>query len=69
MMNVPNGKLPEIISMLPGIKSPTIMPLAETGWSSVHTVIEEKFFWENISKLRAMGAEGILVLPIEKMIM
>ena len=69
MMNVPNGKLPEIVSMLPGIKSPTIMPLAETGWSSVHTVIEEKFFWENISKLRAMGAEGILVLPIEKMIM
>lgn len=69
MLNAPNGKLPEIVEMLPGMKSPTIMPLAESGWSSVHSVIEEKFFWENISKLKALGAEGILVLPIEKMIM
>lgn len=69
MLNAPNGSLPQIIEMLPGMKSPTIMPLAEQGWSSVHTVIEEKFFWENISKLRSVGAEGILVLPIEKMIL
>jgi ATP phosphoribosyltransferase len=69
MLNVPNGKLLQIIEMLPGMKSPTIMPLAESGWSSVHSVIDEKFFWENISKLKALGAEGILVLPIEKMIM
>ncbi|MCF8358299.1 MAG: ATP phosphoribosyltransferase [Prolixibacteraceae bacterium] len=69
MLNAPNNKLDQIISMLPGMKSPTVMPLAESGWSSVHSVIEEKFFWENISKLKAMGAEGILVLPIEKMIM
>ncbi|HOO83662.1 MAG TPA: ATP phosphoribosyltransferase [Prolixibacteraceae bacterium] len=69
MLNAPNNKLDQIISMLPGMKSPTVMPLAESGWSSVHSVIEEKFFWENISKLKALGAEGILVLPIEKMIM
>jgi ATP phosphoribosyltransferase len=69
MLNAPNEKLEQIINMLPGIKSPTVMPLAEGGWSSVHSVIEEKYFWENISKLRALGAEGILVLPIEKMIM
>lgn len=69
MLNAPNKKLNDIIGMLPGMKSPTVMPLAEEGWSSVHSVIEEKFFWENISKLKKMGAEGILVLPIEKMIM
>ncbi|HPS12900.1 MAG TPA: ATP phosphoribosyltransferase [Prolixibacteraceae bacterium] len=69
MLNAPNDKLPQIIAMLPGMKSPTVMPLAESGWSSVHSVIEEKYFWENISKLKAIGAEGILVLPIEKMIM
>jgi ATP phosphoribosyltransferase len=69
MLNTPNEKLPQIISMLPGMKSPTVVPLAESGWSSVHSVIEEKFFWENISQLKALGAEGILVLPIEKMIM
>jgi ATP phosphoribosyltransferase len=69
MLNAPNEKLSQIFEMLPGMKSPTVMPLAETGWSSVHSVIEEKFFWENISKLKALGAEGILVLPIEKMIM
>lgn len=69
MLNSPNDKLLQIIAMLPGMKSPTVMPLAESGWSSVHSVIEEKYFWENISKLKALGAEGILVLPIEKMIM
>jgi ATP phosphoribosyltransferase len=69
MLNTPNDKLSQIFDMLPGMKSPTVMPLAESGWSSVHSVIEEKFFWENISKLKALGAEGILVLPIEKMIM
>lgn len=69
MLNAPNDKLPEITKMLPGMKSPTIMPLAESGWSSLHSVIEEKYFWENISKLKSLGAEGILVLPIEKMIM
>jgi ATP phosphoribosyltransferase len=69
MLNAPNSKLTQICEMLPGMKSPTVMPLAESGWSSVHSVIEEKFFWENISKLKALGAEGILVLPIEKMIL
>jgi ATP phosphoribosyltransferase len=69
MLNAPNEKLQQIYKMLPGMKSPTVMPLAESGWSSVHSVIEEKFFWENISKLKALGAEGILVLPIEKMIL
>ncbi|MDA3880880.1 MAG: ATP phosphoribosyltransferase [Prolixibacteraceae bacterium] len=69
LLNAPNKSLDKIIKMLPGMKSPTIMPLAEKGWSSVHTVIEEKYFWENISELRKLGAEGILVLPIEKMIL
>ncbi len=69
LLNAPNNSLPQIVGMLPGMKSPTIMPLAEDGWSSVHTVIDEKYFWENISKLRELGAEGILVLPIEKMIL
>jgi ATP phosphoribosyltransferase len=69
LLNAPNENLEQIIEMLPGMRSPTVMPLAEKGWSSVHTVIEEKYFWENISKLRTMGAQGILVLPIEKMIL
>lgn len=69
LMNAPNSKLDEIISVLPGMKSPTIMPLATEGWSSVHTVLDEKCFWEIIEKLKALGAEGILVLPIEKMIL
>ncbi len=69
MLNAPNDKLDQIINILPGIKSPTIMPLAESGWSSLHSVIDEKYFWENISSLKLLGAEGILVLPIEKMIM
>ena len=55
--------------MLPGMKSPTVMPLAQEGWCSVHTVLDEKCFWEIIGKLKSLGAEGILVLPIEKMIL
>lgn len=69
LMNVPSDKLDEIISVLPGAKSPTVMPLATKGWNSVHTVIDEKSFWEIISKLKELGAQGILVVPIEKMIL
>jgi len=69
MMNVPNDNLDQVLQELPGIKSPTVMPLAQKGWSSVHTVLDEKQFWEIIGKLKAAGAEGLLVLPIEKMIL
>ena len=69
LMNIPTEKLGEIIEVLPGMKSPTVMPLAQEGWSSVHTVLDQKCFWEIIGKLKALGAEGILVLPIEKMIL
>ena len=69
LMNAPKDKLEDIIAVLPGMKSPTVMPLAQEGWCSVHTVLDEKCFWEIIGKLKAMGAEGILVLPIEKMIL
>jgi len=69
LLNIPNDKLGEISKILPGMKSPTVMPLAEEGWSSVHSVIEEKRFWEVIGKLKTLGAEGILVIPIEKMIL
>ena len=69
LMNIPTEKLSEIIEVLPGMKSPTVMPLAQEGWSSVHTVLDQKCFWEIIGKLKALGAEGILVLPIEKMIL
>lgn len=68
LMNVPTDKIKKIIDVLPGIKSPTIMPLATEGWNSVHTVLDQKCFWEIIGKLKALGAQGILVLPIEKMI-
>lgn len=68
LLNAPNDKLNEIIKLLPGMKSPTVLPLAETGWSSIHSVIAEKQFWEIIGKLKLLGAEGILVIPIEKMI-
>jgi ATP phosphoribosyltransferase len=68
LMNTPNDKIEEICKLLPGMKSPTVTPLAEPGWSSLHTVVKEDVFWEVISKLRALGAEGILVVPIEKMI-
>lgn len=69
LMNVPNDRLKEITEALPGIKSPTIMPLATEGWSCIHTVLDQKCFWEIIGKLKALGAQGILVLPIEKMVL
>lgn len=69
LMNVPTHNIDEIIQVLPGIKSPTIMPLAKDGWNSLHAVIDEKGFWDIIGKLKALGAEGILVVPIEKMIL
>mgnify|MGYP000528458932 FL=1 len=69
LMNAPTDKVKDIIEVLPGVKSPTIIPLATEGWSSVHTVIDQKCFWEIIGKLKALGAQGILVLPIEKMIL
>ncbi|MDU1903936.1 MAG: ATP phosphoribosyltransferase [Dysgonomonas sp.] len=69
LLNAPNEKLEEIIGLLPGMKSPTILPLAQTGWSSIHSVIDEKRFWEIIGKLKSLGAEGILIVPIEKMIL
>lgn len=68
LMNAPKDKLEQIVAVLPGMKSPTVMPLAQEGWCSVHTVLDQKRFWEIIGKLKALGAEGILVLPIEKMI-
>ena len=68
-MNAPKARLQEIIDVLPGLKSPTIIPLADEEWCSVHTVLDEKRFWEIIGKLKDMGAQGILVTPIEKMIL
>jgi len=68
LLNAPNENLQQIISLLPGMKSPTVLPLADKGWSSVHSVLNENEFWEIIEKLKAAGAEGILVVPIEKMI-
>lgn len=69
LMNVPNDKLDEIIKILPGMRSPTVLPLAEAGWSSVHTVIQQDTFWEVLDSLKLAGAEGILVCPIEKMVL
>ena len=69
MMNVPKSQIDNIIKVLPGIKSPTVIPLADEGWCSVHTVLDEKRFWEIIGKLKELGAQGILVTPIEKMIL
>ncbi|GAA0759291.1 ATP phosphoribosyltransferase [Psychroflexus lacisalsi] len=68
LLNAPNNRLDEIIKILPGMKSPTVMPLAETSWSSVHTVIQQEKFWDIIDELKSAGAESILVSPIEKMI-
>jgi len=68
LMNVPEGSLQQVIDLLPGMRSPTVLPLAESGWHSVHTVISEKAFWEVIDQLKGAGAEGILVCPIEKML-
>lgn len=68
LLNAPNEKIQEIAKLLPGMKSPTVVPLAQKGWSSMHSVIEEDDFWEIIGRLKKAGAEGILVVPIEKMI-
>lgn len=69
LLNAPNNRLKEIISVLPGMKSPTVLPLAEDGWSSVHSVIDKNKFWEVIDELKDKGAQGILVCPIEKMVL
>jgi len=68
LMNVPNDKLESVIDMLPGMRSPTVLPLAQKGWSSVHSVIDKNKFWDVIDNLKKAGAEGILVCPIEKMV-
>ena len=68
LMNAPNESIEKIISLIPGMRSPTILPLAQPGWSSIHSVLSEDQFWENIEELRAAGAEGILVVPIAKMV-
>ncbi|RPD93007.1 ATP phosphoribosyltransferase [Aureibaculum marinum] len=69
LLNAPNEKVKDIIKILPGMKSPTVLPLAEEGWSSIHTVINKDKFWEVIDELKSNGAEGILVCPIEKMVL
>ncbi len=69
LMNAPTEKVKDICAILPGIKSPTVLPLATEGWTSIHTVVDQKHFWEIVGQLKAAGAEGILVLPIEKMIL
>ncbi|MCG2418841.1 ATP phosphoribosyltransferase [Aequorivita sp. F47161] len=69
LLNAPNEKIDEIIKILPGMKSPTLLPLAEEGWSSIHSVVNKDTFWEVIEELKVAGAEGILVCPIEKMIL
>ena len=69
LMNAPREAVEKILAVLPGIKSPTVMPLAQEGWCSIHTVLDEKCFWEIINKLKAAGAEGILALNIEKMVL
>ena len=69
LLNAPNNKLDDIIRLLPGMRSPTVLPLAEEGWSSIHTVINEERFWEVIDELKQHGAEGLLVVPIEKMVL
>ena len=68
LMNVPNSKIEAVTALLPGRRSPTVLPLAQEGWSSVHTVVDKNKFWEVIDQLKIMGAEGILVCPIEKMV-
>ena len=68
LLNAPNKHLNKIVSLIPGMKSPTILPLADKGWSSIHSVVLEDEFWEVIEKLKAYGAQGILVIPIEKMV-
>lgn len=69
LLNAPNEHLEEIIDLLPGMKSPTVLPLAEDGWSSIHSVINDEDYWDVIENLQAKGAQGILVVPIDKMIL
>jgi ATP phosphoribosyltransferase len=69
LLNAPNDKVQDIIKILPGMKAPTLLPLSQEGWSSLHSVIKEQDFWEVIDQLKSCGAEGILVAPIEKMIL
>ena len=69
LMNVPNDKIEEVTNILPVLKSPTVLPLAEEGWSSLHSVIEENQFWEVIDELKSAGAEGILIVPIDKIVL
>jgi ATP phosphoribosyltransferase len=69
LLNAPNDKIDDIVKILPGMRSPTVLPLAAAGWSSIHTVIEKQKFWELIDELKSVGAEGILVIPIEKMVL
>ncbi len=69
ILNIPNDKIDAVRQLLPGMKSPTVTPLMDTGWSSLHSVIDEKRFWDIIGQLKALGAQGILVVPIEKMIL
>jgi ATP phosphoribosyltransferase len=69
LLNAPNEKVADIVKVLPGMKSPTVLPLAQEGWSSIHSVISEKQFWNVIGQLKENGAQGILVVPIEKMIL
>jgi len=69
LMNVPNDRIADIIRLLPGMKSPTVLPLAMSGWSSLHSVVREEVFWDVLEQLKAAGAEGILVVPIERMIL
>ena len=68
VLNVEKSKLQDVVNLLPGVKSPTVVPLFEEGWVAVHSVIEEQDFWEKINQLKAAGAEGIVVMPIEKII-
>ena len=69
LLNAPNDKIDHIVKILPGMRSPTVLPLAEKGWSSIHTVVEKNKFWDILDELKAEGAEGILVCPIEKMVL
>ena len=68
LMNAPNEKLNDILALIRGMRSPTVLPLAAVGWSSIHSVLNEDDFWNSVEKLRQAGAEGVLVVPIEKMI-
>lgn len=69
LMNIPNERLEEAVKILPSMRSPTILPLAQDGWSSLHSVVEKRLLWEKIEKLKAIGAEGILVLSVEKLVL